>query len=728
MNTNMNATNFGSIRVCDSDLLSISVISDTSSITDITIDESFEGDSMNGDTVFESVESVYDPYTLSRQQIEAGLEIIEIFINNPNNIRWAILLAQMQSGKTETYLFVCCELIRRNIVKSVVIFSGNAETDLKEQLLKEVNGTGDSKFYGKYENYLEDKENITRNQRRNILAQVKIHIQVLWGTELKKCSDNYTETLFVWEESHFAQNLQQCPDKFLTNAGISANGDCETLKEKRNFVISNSATPFSEMSCLHHLTQNKQVVHMKPGIGYNSVKAIRDSGRLKSFKTIEEGLVKALNNRYEGTKYGIVRITSKNEENIKNIITRNGWSYVVFDSISKGEVRELGLQTWNGMNNAPTENTVILLRGKCRMGKNLEKKHVAFVMETAKNTNTDTLLQGLLGRVCGYSEGSNNVDVYILEKIVNREELNKYIDLIEGKENMPSRARNLVQERKDGTRPSIPIKITRDFERFPRNNKKTKKNKDNILKDIHYALNNNIRIQNSNNQTDFNEVRRKFNIAYDSNKKNLKIGYLNKKTSTRGQNLADNIKKAFTENLAVTFGSSCGIDAEGLEINIWVPSDNIERFEANEIYITAGLDKNSTSPDYIPLTTRREVFAHSLEDGTEIVGNGDFTIPLNHQSSTDISVMLSELKEFIAISNGREGTSRRITSSWDEANKVFKGIVVTLQVLRALETGGSIHKEILDIYGLTLSIAKAKGPVPKNLKEKGFVRLVSISW
>jgi hypothetical protein len=711
----------------DNDLLSVSSISVTSSIT---VEDTFEGDSLNEDTVFQTVESVYDPYTLSRQQIEAGIEIINSFINNPNNIRWAILLAQMQSGKTETYLFVCCELIRRKLVKSVIIFSGNAETDLKEQLLKEVEGKGDAKFYGKYENYLEDKEDITRNLRRNILSEVKTHIKVLWGTELKRLNNTYNETLFVWEESHFAQNVNQCPDKFLTNAGIAANGDSEILKEKHNFVISISATPFSEMSDLHHLNQNKKVVYMKPGIGYNSVKAIRNSGRLKSFKTIEEGLAKALTSRYSGNKYGIVRITSKNEDSIKNIITRNGWAHVIFDSISKEEVREKGLQTWNGMNNAPMENTVILLRGKCRMGKNLEKKHVAFVMETAKNSNTDTILQGLLGRACGYSEGSSSVDVYLPEKILNREELNRYIDLIEGKENMPSRARNLVKERKEGTRPTIPIKITRDFARFPNNNnnKKTKKNKDNILKDIHDALNNNTRIQNSNNETDFDEVRRKFNEAYNSNKKLLKIGYLNKKTTTRGQELADKIKKAFTENNAVTFGSSCGIDSEGLEINIWVPTDNIENIEANELYITAGLNQTTTSTDYIPLTTRREVFAHSLEDGTEVVGNGAFNIPLNYQSSFDISVMLSELKVFIDISNNREGTSRRVSSNWDEANKEFRGIVVTLPVLRALEMGGSIQSEIRQLYGLTLSIAKTKGPISKNLKEKGCVRLASISW
>jgi len=60
---------------------------------------------------------------LSNQQIQAGNEIIECFINDPNGIRWVVLLAQMQSGKTETYLFVCCELIRLQKVETVVIFS-----------------------------------------------------------------------------------------------------------------------------------------------------------------------------------------------------------------------------------------------------------------------------------------------------------------------------------------------------------------------------------------------------------------------------------------------------------------------------------------------------------------------------------------------------------------------------------------------------------------------------
>ena len=67
----------------------------------------------------------------SNEQIEAGKKIIKCFIEDPNGIRWVVLLAQMQSGKTDTFLFVCCELIRIGKVENAVIFSGNSETDLK---------------------------------------------------------------------------------------------------------------------------------------------------------------------------------------------------------------------------------------------------------------------------------------------------------------------------------------------------------------------------------------------------------------------------------------------------------------------------------------------------------------------------------------------------------------------------------------------------------------------
>jgi hypothetical protein len=280
---------------------------------------------------------------------------------------------------------------------------------------------------------------------------------------------------------------------------------------------------------------------------------------------------------------------------------------------------------------------------------------------------------------------------------------------------MPLKARNLVKERVSYTRPIIPIKITRDLIRFPTNDRSD------ILKDVNDAFSTNTRIQHRNDTQDFNEVSEKFIQAY-SNNKNLKVGYLDKNKKTRNQVLADKLKDAFNTNAAVYFGSGCGIDAEGLEINIWTPK-NIDNFAVDEIYITAAVKVSEESKCRIPLTTKREVFAHCLEDGTEVVGNGAFIIPLDYQSSFDISVMLSELKDFINLSNVRQGCSRQVSSSWDNNENEFKGILVTLPVLRALEPGGSIQTEILQTYGLMLHIVNSNESL-----ENGFIRLASISW
>ena len=69
----------------------------------------------------------------SEQQIKAGNQIIA---NYKVNCRWNILIAQPQSGKSNTYCFTIAEMIRQNIIDSAIIFSGNVETELKQQTIK----------------------------------------------------------------------------------------------------------------------------------------------------------------------------------------------------------------------------------------------------------------------------------------------------------------------------------------------------------------------------------------------------------------------------------------------------------------------------------------------------------------------------------------------------------------------------------------------------------------
>ena len=198
------------------------------------------------------------PEKFSVQVVEAAEKIISALLRG--DIFWAMLIAQMQSGKTDTYLLACCEIIRRGFVEEVVIFSGNSETDLRDQLVKEVENKLGAKFMSKYQMYLFER-GLSFADVIALPQQILQKMSVVWGTELTKYDKSHTKTLFVWEEAHHAQSIHQCPDKFLAKIGISADGDSSVLEENCNYVISVSATPFSELSDLHHFGQNKKIVY-----------------------------------------------------------------------------------------------------------------------------------------------------------------------------------------------------------------------------------------------------------------------------------------------------------------------------------------------------------------------------------------------------------------------------------------------------------------------------------
>lgn len=668
---------------------------------------------------------------ITTEHIKAANQIMESFqVGN-----WTILTAQMQSGKTFTFLLVCSEMLRHNLIKSVIIFSGNAETDLRDQLKGKITGS-DSEFYHAYIEYLMKIHLFEFRDASQIIQQIKAKITVVWGIELNKFRDHPENSLLIWEEAHFAQSLSQCPDKFLRRVGISADGDSAYLQAKNNFVLSVSATPFSELSDNIREEQNKTVVYLNPGNGYTSVKIIRDSGRLKSFSCFQEGLSRGLRTPHSSPKYAIVRMTIKNEETIKQIVSLNGWSFIIYDSIGdreekdKTKAKELikkGEEVWKNMVNAPEKDTVILIRGKCRMGKNLSKQHILFVMETAKNSMTDTVLQSLLGRVCGYSIGSDQIDVYLHEKIVNGYEIDRYIELIETIEEtgtvpvIPKKANNLTTKMVSITNPIIPIAIKRDRHQFPSNNESE------IKKDVYDAfLNHPERILNKNRNIILEEIREKYLSTWNENKSKLSANYLAKGKKTRGKDKALLIKNAFENNEAKYFGSGGGIDSEGTEIKIWVNKD-IDELDTEIFYISAATKHIDNQLDErIPNTTKREVFAHRLEDGSEINCNGGMPKLLSPSTATDWRAMCDELSDFVEVSRDKAYFPGVISLGTNEEGQP-NGIIVTDKVLKELSNGGRIFK-IIRSMGATLKVTKSRGPIPKALKDANMIKLASITW
>jgi hypothetical protein len=123
----------------------------------------------------------------------------------------------------------------------------------------------------------------------------------------------------------------------------------------------------------------------------------------------------------------------------------------------------------------------------------------------------------------------------------------------------------------------------------------------------------------------------------------------------------------------------------------------------------------------------KEVFCHRLEDGTEQVTNGAFSIHLTPMSGFFVDNMRTELSEIVKISLTLTNASnaRKISSVKDSASK---GISLTLPVLESLKPGGSIYEYIKTTHGVLLKISGSKLALTNSHNALGLVRVASISW
>lgn len=404
----------------------------------INIDSDIDSES-DSDSDFDDEDN--DMMIISNQQIEASNKIIDEFVNN--GCHWCLLLAQMQSGKTTTYYLVAAEMLRLypNLVSNVIIFSGNNERELKDQVM--IKSRND--FLKSYENRLRRIERITERNITQIMAKLKTNIRVLWGDDALKFKQNQrtSETLYIWDESHYAQSKNMRPHKFLESLNISADG-----VSNNSYMLSVSATPFSEFSDNYHKMQHKSIVKLQTTHQYHSVEHMLYNNLIRGFDTDRWSTnLKSIMARHKrnAPKYGLVRLRESKQitfEAVRSMIIKNGWNCSVFDSSNKSTMKQI-----DELNNAPDNHTIVLLKGKCRMGKVVPKQHIAFCMETSKEPNTDVILQGLLGRMCGY-HNYTNVEIYISNKILNSGELHSYVAYIRDELIMPQCATNLLKLKK----------------------------------------------------------------------------------------------------------------------------------------------------------------------------------------------------------------------------------------------------------------------------------------
>jgi len=393
------------------------------------------------------------------ENFTAGNDVLNAFTNISLPVRWVVLSAQMQSGKTFVYTFIAAEMLRTNKVKKIIIFCGNPEITLREQTKDCFHGN----FKRLYRQYLksinEDESIIDSLNDRGIL-------EVIFGTHLtskKKTTPTQpqpiSKTLFIWDESHYAQNQGMCVDKYLEGVGILPNGDFHLLEQKDNYVLSVSATAFSEISDVAYCFQRKQVITFIPSDAYIGVNEMMEKNMIVPFEDvvvcIREQLTSTVERFGDAKKFGIIRIPPDSIKNTKAQIIRvemeqfviaHGWDIKYYFQSDNGKK----LDSLDILENAPVsgKNTIILVKSLCRMGQVLKKDHISFVIETATDSSTDVILQGLLGRMCGY-DSNDQIRICLRSQIFHSGELQKYVTMTtecrtEMPDVMPSKARNLI--------------------------------------------------------------------------------------------------------------------------------------------------------------------------------------------------------------------------------------------------------------------------------------------
>jgi hypothetical protein len=574
---------------------------------------------------------------ISPQQIKASHQIVESFIQER---RWTILTAQMQSGKTTTYYLTAFIMLMLQLVNKVIIFSGNNEIELKNQVkeskdkfLKSLKNEKNliilTDIINNYinKNYINNYDTECDRARhiRESFDNFENNVEVLWGgrdMEKYECSqDDYA--FYIWDESHYAQNKGMCSENFLTSQGIYAHGNQANLEENNCYMLSVSATPFSEISDNKHQNQNKTIVNLEvDDEKYHGVKKMVQNRLIHSYnsskwKTHLSDTLRRHASNSPSPKYALLRLRDSLNirfDEVMKMIEECGWKYKLFDSSKSSQLNKI-----QDLENEPEENTVIVMKGKCRMGKVVPKKFVAFCMETSKNPKTDVILQGLLGRMCGY-HSYNNIEIHLSDNVVKSTdgstEFERYVRYIESNDVIPRKANNIVFG-KTNTRstlhPIIPIRIRLD------------EPSQNICVDIRAIFNEiytnaHVRVYNAN-------VIKNLNNREQSNELIQRLAFMNRNVIIKrinGQVSYESVPRLINESITTrtpkSLGSSCGIKAEDSEtIVIWVFENNdyeddydIRRgdmfIDARTILTSREMIRTIEGHKKIPSTTGKETF------------------------------------------------------------------------------------------------------------------------
>jgi len=659
-------------------------------------------------------------------------------------------------------------MIRRGMIERVIIICGSSDISLRSQLELEVKGNDDE------DNPIPSAADVYQDLRaeeypeerlpRSVVKNFK-NVKVFFSQDLKKKLPSVGEkTLIIHDESHTAQSKENIPFKKFykeNSLDLALQGDYSQLIEKGNFILGVSATPFSEivankkvqtndwteeeLSFMQGDLESKNFHLMQPGQGYIGVSDLLRVGAIKfeasEIKSKSQDIehiasVLRINSERYNKKYVVIRThrAEKDKEMMETIARVNGYSYEpIFGGSDKG---------LDFMNRIPEKGTVVHICGRFRMGQVVPKRNIAMVYEQSKDPNADTILQGLVGRMCGYiSKGAHtDVDIYVSPK--SQEWIEKYdhawstnqIDTL----SEISKAMNLGgTKRKNGGEivtarnseyiKTVPIKfnlgqLERGFEGQTRFSQIT-------AQSLHYLLTPSDDPDYTSHpeliedNPDKDEILSSLEIL----KRGIKVKGKDKdKPHHNRESCHSEFRPLYEEATALNRRSNFTSYAQSeIQFSVYggnddgvcyllgfVPYDPIKH-GPKKIEMAAVNPKCNFIPSG-EITTED----NSVLDGI----NGAQLIKFDWNTSEDPDILREELSKAITRSKRDPSVVRSIQSIFDKKTNGFAGIVLSKEIYNEPMIQ-EIKQELNELHEVKLLFKRSKGRQPKD-----FIRYASISW
>lgn len=360
-----------------------------------------------------------EPYTNQRA---CAHDILRHF---REGLRYAMLRAPLQSGKTGSYQYLIRLMLELGMIDRAYIICGSNEKELLEQVKQDVKD-----WHG------------ARALDRTV--------HVLFRQDFKKRAMVTWRTLIVNDESHLDCQFDQQLHRFLARHGLSMAGTTDGMRQNHTYIVSVSATPFAEESVMAHGDSlPKAFVRLQEGDGYYGPMDYFQDGLLRETYAVgtaggKAQFVEEIQRVTDRRKYVLIRLCEGRvvgdkrrrdaKEQVGQAVPAVKENEIILDTLKEmeatGQIRLLRFTSAQECSNErqqvtitrkeqekylerygraicclediPEIPTVILLDGRLRCGKRVPKKYIGMIWDTSVSSNTDVILQGLVGRMCGY--------------------------------------------------------------------------------------------------------------------------------------------------------------------------------------------------------------------------------------------------------------------------------------------------------------------------------------